>query len=61
MDGKLVSKQETKNIRNIEEWTTAFLNYKLAYCEAHESKFRDFTVYMKIVRFAANNFEGYGW
>ena len=61
VDGRLVSKQESKNIRNIEEWTSAFLNFMLTYCEGHPSKFRDLTIYMKIVRFIADNFEGYGW
>ena len=61
VDGKLVSKQGAKNIRSVEEWTTAFLNFKMAYCEAHVSKYRDLTVYMKIVRYIAHNFEGFGW
>ena len=59
--GTLVTQHEHKEISSIEEWTSAFLNFVLAYCEGHGDRYRELMIYMKIIRFAADHFVGYGW
>ena len=60
-DGRIVSTVENKMVRNMDEWVTAFLNFTMIYLEGHPSKHNDLLTYMKIVRFAQANFEGFGW
>ena len=60
-DGRLVSTVENKMIRNMDEWVTAFLNFTTVYLEGHPKKYNDLNTYMKIVRFAQANFDGFGW
>lgn len=60
-DGRIVSTVEHKMVRNMEEWVTAFLNFATIYLEGHPTKYNDLLTYIKIVRFAQANFEGFGW
>ena len=60
-DGRIVSTIENKVVRNIDEWMTAFVNYMMIYVEGNMAKYKDVLTYFKIIRFAAANFEGYGW
>lgn len=60
-EGKLVSISENKQVKTIKEWSAAFVNYILTYCEWHKDKYRELLVYFKLIQFAADNFEGFGW
>ena len=60
-DGKFITRVNTKQVRSIDEWVTAFLNYADIYLEAHPHRCRPILAYMRTIRRAAANFEGYGW
>ena len=60
-DGKFITRVNTKQVRSIDEWSTAFLNYADVYLEAHPHRCRQILAYMRTIRHAAANFEGYGW
>ena len=60
-NGKVVQTIENREIRDINEWITAFVNYALLYGERHPNEHPSLWVYLKIIRFAQANFEGYGW
>ena len=59
--GRVITQHEQKEINSIEEWTRAFLNFALTYCERHGDRYRELMIYMKIIHFAADHFVGYGW
>ena len=60
-EGKLVTIAETKQIQSIKEWSSAFVNFILVYCEYHTGKYKDLLIYFKLVNYAHDTFGGYGW
>lgn len=50
-----------KQVRNIEEWTTAFIIYMYIYCGSHPEKMLSLLKYMANVRLGATQYGGFGW
>ena len=59
-EGKLVTISKTKQIKTIREWSSAFVNFILVYCEYHTGKFSNLLVYFKLINYAHDTFGGFG-
>ncbi|XP_033749321.1 uncharacterized protein LOC117334012 [Pecten maximus] len=53
--------QAKSKVNNIEEWTNAFLIYTSIYLVKWPERAQELIKYMSTVRFAAKNFNGFGW
>jgi hypothetical protein len=58
---RLHTKKSDRKVRNISEWTTAFMRYMKIYCQRQKWKLFQMLDYAEDIRFASEKWAGFGW
>jgi hypothetical protein len=60
-DGALVKQTTPRQIKNIFDWTSAFIRFMGIYLQHHPGKSLEMLHYMDIIRLAYTKWGGFGW